>query len=222
MDTLKHLLAFPMYGTAAWLLWVFTLQTGSNALALMLAAAVLVGFCAWLTGRAQASGKPLVPGLAAGLAAVLAVACLVFGARETAPAAPTQTASGDQAPAQSGGKEMASEAFTSGKLADLRAQGKPVFVNFTAAWCVTCQVNERLALGSPQVAKALADVGGVYLKADWTNHDSEIAKLLAEHGRAGVPLYLVYGVGGGDPVVLPQLLTPGAVAGAIRAAGKKA
>ena len=88
MDTLKRLLAFPMYGTAAWLLWVFTLQTGSGALALMLAAAVLVGFCAWLTGRAQAGGKPLVPGLAAGLAAVLAIACLVYGARETAPARP--------------------------------------------------------------------------------------------------------------------------------------
>jgi thiol:disulfide interchange protein DsbD len=223
MDTFKHLLAFPMYGTAAWLLWVFTLQTGSNALALMLAAAVLVGFCAWLVGRAQASGKPLVPGLAAGLAAVLAIACLVFGARETAPAAVAQTASADQlAPAQASGKEMASEAFTPGRLADLRAHGKPVFVNFTAAWCVTCQVNERLALGSPEVAKALADVGGVYLKADWTNHDSEIARLLEQHGRAGVPLYLVYGAGGGDPAVLPQLLTPGAVAQAIRAAGRKA
>ena len=67
------------------------------------------------------------------------------------------------------------------------------------------------------MAKALADVGAVYLKADWTNHDAQIAKLLAEHGRAGVPLYLVYGSGGGDPAVLPQLLTPGAVAQAIRA-----
>jgi thiol:disulfide interchange protein DsbD len=221
MDTLKHLLAFPLYGTAAWLLWVFTLQTGSSALGLLLAAAVLIGLCAWLVGKAQ-TGKPLVPGLAAALAAVLAIACLVFGARETAPSA-AQTATADQAaPAEAGGKEMASEAFTPEKLAALRAQGKPVFVNFTAAWCVTCQVNERLALGSPQVAKALADVGGVYLKADWTNHDGEIAKLLAEHGRAGVPLYLVYGSGGGDPVVLPQLLTPGAVAQAIRAAGKKA
>src|SRR6185312_4352286 len=113
MDTLKHLLAFPMYGTAAWLLWVFTLQTGSGALAAMLAASVLVGFCAWLTGRAQAGGKPLVPGLAAGVAAVLAIACLVYGAKETAPAA-AQTASADQAApaAESGGKEMASEPFT--------------------------------------------------------------------------------------------------------------
>jgi thiol:disulfide interchange protein DsbD len=220
MDTFKHLLAFPMYGTAAWLLWVFTLQAGPSALAWILAAAVLVGFCAWLLGRAQVSGKPLVSGLTAAVAAVLAVACLVSGASQSAPAA-AQTASADAgAPAEAAaGKEAASEPFTPQRLADLQAQGKPVFVNFTAAWCVTCQVNERLALGSAQVAKALADTGAVYLKADWTNHNSEIAKLLAEHGRAGVPLYLVYGAKGGAPRVLPQLLTPGGVAEAIRAAG---
>jgi thiol:disulfide interchange protein DsbD len=218
MDTFKHLLAFPMYGTAAWLLWVFTLQAGSAALAWILAAAVLVGFCAWLVGRAQASGKPLVSGLSAAVAAVLAVTCLVSGARESTPAgAQTIDAS---APAEATGKEAASEPFTPQRLADLQAQGKPVFVNFTAAWCVTCQVNERLALGSAQVAKALADTGAVYLKADWTNHNGEIAKLLAEHGRAGVPLYLVYSAKGGQPAVLPQLLTPGEVAQAIRAAGK--
>jgi thiol:disulfide interchange protein/DsbC/DsbD-like thiol-disulfide interchange protein len=221
MDTFKHVLAFPMYGTAAWLVWVFSLQAGSSGLAAMLAAAVLAGFCAWLLGRAQASGKPLIPGLTAAIAAVLAVACLVAGARETAPAA-AQTASADaSAPAQAPGKEAASEPFTPARLAELQSQGKPVFVNFTAAWCVTCQVNERLALGSPQVARALADAGAVYLKADWTNHDGEIAKLLAEHGRAGVPLYLVYGAKGGSPAVLPQLLTPGGVAQAIRAASAK-
>ncbi|MEI9891410.1 MAG: thioredoxin family protein [Caulobacteraceae bacterium] len=167
----------------------------------MLAAAVLAGFCAWLLGAAQAqtSGKPLIPGIAAVVAAGLAIACLVTGARETAPGAQTastQAGSGEAAPAAPG-KEADSEPFSTQKLADLRAQGKPVFVNFTAAWCVTCQVNERLALGSSTVAKALADTGAVYLKADWTNHDSEIAKLLAQHGRAGVPLYLVYGASGG-------------------------
>jgi thiol:disulfide interchange protein DsbD len=218
MDTFKHILAFPMYGTAAWLLWVFSLQTGSAALALLLTAAVLIGFAAWLVGRAQASAKPLVWGLFATVAAVLAVAALVAGAREMAPpAAQASEASPSEA---APGKEAPSEPFTPARLAELQAEGKPVFVNFTAAWCVTCQVNERLALGSPEVAKALAEVGGVYLKADWTNHNAEIAKLLAEHGRAGVPLYLVYGSGGGDPKVLPQLLTPGQVASAIRAAGK--
>jgi thiol:disulfide interchange protein DsbD len=219
MDTLKHVLAFPMYGTAAWLLWVFTLQAGSGALAALLAAAVLVGLCGWLIGAAQKAGKPLIPGLAAVIAAGLAVACLVVGARQSAPA-PTQTASGEAAPSESGGAEAPSQPFTPEKLAELQAQGKPVFVNFTAAWCVTCQVNERLALGAGSVAKALTDTGTVYLKADWTNHDSAIAKMLADHGRAGVPLYLVYGAGGGDPVVLPQLLTPGSVVSAIKAAAK--
>jgi thiol:disulfide interchange protein DsbD len=224
MDTFKHLLAFPMYGTAAWLLWVFTLQTGSSALALMLAAAVLVGFCAWLVGEAQSAGQRRMQGVLGVLAVVAAgtaVLCLAAGAKEKpAVSASADAAPADSAPADSGGAEAPSQPFTPEKLADLRARGKPVFVNFTAAWCVTCQVNERLALGAGSVAKAIADTGTVYLKADWTNHDSQIAKLLAEHGRAGVPLYLVYGAGGGDPVVLPQLLTPGGVAAAIRAAAK--
>jgi thiol:disulfide interchange protein DsbD len=213
MDTFKHVLAFPMYAAAAWLAWVFTLQTSPDALALMLAAAVLTGFCAWLLGLAQRAGKPLAPGLLAGLAAVLAVGCLAIGARET-PAPTVQTASA------SGGASAAEEQpFTPDKLAELRSQGRPVFVNFTAAWCVTCQVNERLALASPEVARALADAHAVYLKADWTNRDGDIARILAEHGRAGVPLYQVYGAKG-DPAVLPQLLTPGIVSKAIRTAAR--
>ncbi len=217
MDTLRHVLAFPMYGTAAWLLWVFTLQAGSSALAALLAAAVLAGLFAWLIGAAQRAGGAIVPGVAAALAAGLAVACLVVGARQTAPA---QTVSSSAAAPASASAEAPSEPYTPQRLADLRAQGKPVFVNFTAAWCVTCQVNERLALGAGSVAKAIADTGTVYLKADWTNHDATIAKTLADHGRAGVPLYLVYGAGGGDPVVLPQLLTPGAVVAALQTAAK--
>lgn len=222
MDTLKHVLAFPMYGTAAWLLWVFTLQAGSGALAALLAAAVLAGLCAWLIGAAQRAALSGIKGFllrfSAAVAAGLAIACLTAGALQHAPAA--AVADGGAAPSEAGGREAPSQPFTPEKLADLRAQGKPVFVNFTAAWCVTCQVNERLALGAGSVAKALADTGTVYLKADWTNHDGAIAKMLADHGRAGVPLYLVYGAGGGDPVVLPQLLTPGSVVAAIKAAAK--
>jgi thiol:disulfide interchange protein len=217
MDTLRHLLAFPMYATAAWLVWVFTLQAGSGALAALLAAAVLAGLFAWLIGKAQTSAKPVLPAVAAAVAAILAVACLVAGARQT-PAQTSETTG--STPAERGGAEAPSQPYTPEKLAELRAQGRPVFVNFTAAWCVTCQVNERLALGSGAVAKALADTGAVYLKADWTNHDAAIAKALAEQGRAGVPLYLVYGAGGGDPVVLPQLLTPGVVVAALHDAAK--
>jgi thiol:disulfide interchange protein DsbD len=90
-----------------------------------------------------------------------------------------------------------------------------VFVNFTAAWCVTCQVNEKVALDTREAADAFRRTGAVYLRADWTNRDGAIAKALSDEGRAGVPLYLVYGAGGGAPKVLPQLLTPGLVARAL-------
>lgn len=90
-----------------------------------------------------------------------------------------------------------------------------MFVNFTAAWCVTCQVNERVAFSSPTVAAAFKRSGTVYLVADWTNRDGAIAKALAEQGRIGVPLYLVYPAKGGPPRVLPQLLTPAIVVEAL-------
>ena len=109
-------------------------------------------------------------------------------------------------------------AFSPARLAELRGQGKAVFVDFTAAWCVTCKVNEKLALSSRAVSDAFARTGAVYMVADWTSRDAVIAKTLAEHGRAGVPLYLVYGKAGGEPVVLPQLLTEGAVVSALDAA----
>jgi thiol:disulfide interchange protein DsbD len=95
-----------------------------------------------------------------------------------------------------------------------------VFVNYTAAWCVTCQVNEKVALSTQGVADALKRNGAVYLKADWTRKDADIAQELAAHGRAGVPLYLVYPARGGAPKVLPQLLTEGMVAKALDAAAK--
>ena len=126
----------------------------------------------------------------------------------------------DQAAPATG--EAASEPWSAARLAELRAQGRPVFVNFTAAWCVTCQVNDRAALSSPAVAEAFKRTGAVYLKGDWTNRDGAIAAELAAHGRAGVPLYLIYDAKGGEPVVLPQLLTEGMVAKALEEAARPA
>ena len=111
---------------------------------------------------------------------------------------------------------MPYEAYSPEALAAARAAGKPVFVNFTAAWCVTCQVNEKVALTSQGVADAFQQTGAVYLKADWTRKDAGIAAELARHGRAGVPLYLVYGAKGGDGVILPQILTEGLVVRALK------
>ena len=116
---------------------------------------------------------------------------------------------------------MSSEAFSPRRLAELRAQGVPVFVNFTAAWCITCLVNERVALRSPEVAAAFARKGVVYLKADWTNRDAQIAEVLASFGRNGVPLYVLYppaaaaGAAAGEPTVLPQILSEGTIIEAI-------
>jgi thiol:disulfide interchange protein DsbD len=110
------------------------------------------------------------------------------------------------------------EPWSPERVAALQAQGKPVFVDFTAAWCVTCQVNERTALATPAVSSAFAQTGAVYLKADWTNRDAAIANALTAEGRSGVPLYLVYGKGP-TPRVLPQLLTSGIVVEALNQAG---
>lgn len=217
MEGFRRLLAFPMYGAAAWLVWVLSVQSGSTGLARLLGVSVILAFGAWSAGVAQhrsaSGGKALVPRLAALVAIGFALAAAVWPAYDDPQAAAT-----DAAPATA---VVPYEAYSPERLAALRAEGKPVFVNYTAAWCVTCQVNEKVALSTQGVADALRRTGAVYLKADWTRKDADIAAELAAHGRAGVPLYLVYPAGGGEPAVLPQLLTEGIIAKALgKAAGK--
>ena len=212
MDGFKKLLAFPMYGAAAWLAWVLTLQAGDTGLARIFAAAVVLALGAWLLGVAQRrhaqGGRPLA---VAGIGAVLAVAA------SAAAVWPNYAEPGAAVASAGGGKaDVPYEAYSPEALAAARAAGKPVFVNFTAAWCVTCQVNERVALTSQSVADAFKESGAVYLKADWTRKDAVIEAELAKHGRAGVPLYLVYGAKGGEGVILPQILTEGLVIQALK------
>ncbi|HXQ17056.1 MAG TPA: thioredoxin family protein [Caulobacteraceae bacterium] len=214
MIVMKNALAFPMYGAAAWLLWVLAAQTDRGSLAAALAAAVLVGLAAWIFGMAQrrsALGKRAWSGFAiAGVSAALAVAAIAAAPYDAPPS------SGNVAIAAG----IPSEPWSPERVAALRAAGKPVFVDFTAAWCVTCQVNEQTALNTAEAVKAFQRTGAIYLKADWTNRDAAIAKALADQGRVGVPLYLVYGKDGGAPQVLPQLLTSGLVATALDTAAK--
>jgi thiol:disulfide interchange protein DsbD len=222
MDGFRKLLAFPMYAAALWLTWVFAQQAGSGALASLFAVGLLVAFLAWRFGIVQSSGRQSTASLVE--SGVLIVAGLAsfgvsFGVIGNSPPASTpDTVSTAQAEA------LPSEPFSPERLAALQAEGRPVFVNFTADWCVTCKVNEQAALASGKVAAAFRDTGVVYLKGDWTKRDDVIARTLAEHGRSGVPLYLLYGAGGGRPQILPQLLTEGAVVAALEkaAAGSSA
>jgi thiol:disulfide interchange protein DsbD len=220
MDVLKKGLAFPMYATAAWLAWVFSQQTGSIPLAALLAASVLVAFAAWLYGLAQArsiAGKGgAVPFIVAFVALAAAIALVVLAARGEPPAPPPMV---EGAPAASGAS-LAAEPWSPEKAKALQAEGKVVMVDFTADWCVTCKVNEGAALKGQRLADTFKANNAVLLRADWTKRDATIAAALAEHGRAGVPLYLVYPKGSGEPVILPQLLTEGLVIEAVETAAK--
>jgi thiol:disulfide interchange protein DsbD len=204
-----------MYGAAAWLAWVLAVQAGPDLLARLLAAGVALSFACWLAGLAQRRSLLGQPARALGVVAlgvaVLSVAAAVWPT-------PAQAVAEVSAPSGTDASGLAYETYTPERLAALRAEGRAVFVNYTAAWCVTCQVNERVAFSTRTAAEAFAVSGTVYLKADWTRRDAVIAEDLARFGRAGVPLYLVYPAGGGDPEVLPQLLTPDMVARAVKAA----
>ncbi|MCR5877759.1 thioredoxin family protein [Phenylobacterium sp. J367] len=116
---------------------------------------------------------------------------------------------------------MPYEAWSPERVAALQAEGRPVMVNFTAAWCVSCQVNDKVAISRQGVADAMAANNVAYLKADWTRKDEVIAAELARHGRAGVPLYLVYGAKGGEPDILPNILTEGTVIKALETAARR-
>ncbi len=215
MDMAKKLLAFPVYATAAWLLWVLTQQIGPASLAAALAGAVLTGFAAWAWGMSQGARHPLIGAGVAAVAFALAVAASLIVIKPDA--APLSAASAS-APAGPGAGPAASadfEAFTPARLASLRDAGTPVLLNATAAWCITCLVNEQVALSQPEVVARLEAADIVYMKADWTRRDPEITRLLDGFGRSGVPLYVLYPANGGDPVVLPQVLTPRIVLDAI-------
>jgi thiol:disulfide interchange protein DsbD len=189
MEKLRRIMAWPMYGAALWLVWVLWAQSGWAGVALALAGGLGLGLAAWVFGRAQREGQR---GLAPVLAALALLVALPFGLT-AAPPPPV-------------GSDIA-ESWSPARVEALRAEGKGVFLNVTAAWCITCQVNERIALRRDAVQAAMAARGIVYLKADWTRGDPAIAALLRSHGREGVPLYLFWPSGGSEAVILPEVLT---------------
>jgi thiol:disulfide interchange protein/DsbC/DsbD-like thiol-disulfide interchange protein len=207
----KQFLAFPMYGAAAWLLWVLTQEAGAQALIAALAGMIALAFAVWVwdASRNARSGWRVAGAALAALSLAAALAAVVVSGGSEPAATPAQAMTSEGIP---------SDAYSEARLASLRASGRPVFVDATAAWCITCLVNEKVALSSASVREAFARNRVALLVADWTRRDAAITRLLEAHGRSGVPLYLYYAPGASDADVLPQVLTPDAVLSAIGAA----
>jgi thiol:disulfide interchange protein DsbD len=188
----RQALAFPLYATVVWLAWVLGMQSGLDALGRFALALVALAFAAWAYGLAQAGA-----GRARFAAAAGALLALWLAWPAAVPAAPP--------PDRAAASDPAWEAWSPARVAQLTASGTPVFVDFTAAWCVTCQVNKQLVLQNPAVRAAFAERGVALLRADWTNRDPAIGAALAALGRTGVPVYVLHRPGAA-PEVLPELL----------------
>jgi len=218
MDTMKQVFAFPMYASAAWLLWVLAQQTAEFGLAAALAGAVLIALAAWAYEKSRVSDTAgrVAARATALVALLLAIALPVQFARE--PGA-TRAMQPDGARA-----ETAWQPYDAARVAELNAAGKPILINFTASWCLTCLINERNAFADGAVQDMLRAKGVTLMKGDWTNRDPEITRALRTYGRAGVPLYVVYNAkpGSSAPLLLPQLLSAGVVQDAFAALPSRA
>ncbi len=213
MDTLKQLFAFPIYASAAWLLWVLSHETSSFGLAAALAGTVLVGLAAWAYQKSNSSsGGGRITVLVTAVAALLIAVILPVRFSGVASASTAESAQ-----ARPGVDEW--QPYSAARVAELSAAGRPLLVNFTASWCLTCLVNERNAFADSAVQEIFRDKKVILMKGDWTNRDPAITHALAAFGRAGVPLYVVYNSHpGSEPLILPQILTASVVESAFSSA----
>ncbi len=202
MDRLRQFLAFPMYASAVWMIWVLIQQTGADGVIYALGGMILIAFAIWLLKLG--SGASAATWVRRGLAAVAVLLAFAAALKLEDGSATAASASGGPS---AGVNFDGWERFSRARMNEAVAAGKPVFVDFTAAWCITCLVNERVALETQAVRHAFEQAGVVKLKGDWTNRDPEITSSLKELGRAGVPLYLFWAPGAAQPKILPQVLT---------------
>ncbi len=209
MDILKQAISVPIFGTVIWLAWVVAQAYGANLLLALLSVFLLLAIAGWFLGRWPA--KRGATAVAAVILLVVVAACIVapkkFGAAPSS--APAATSSGGAAAAN------AWQPWSADAVQHALAAGQPVFVDFTASWCLSCQVNERVALDRPEVMQAFAAANVVLLRADWTREDPAITQALTDLGRSGVPVYALYMPGQSTPQLLPQVLTPGIVTDAL-------
>jgi thiol:disulfide interchange protein DsbD len=202
-----------------WLAWVLAQAYGAGILAALLASFLLLAIAGWFLGRWPAKRWATVVA-ALILLGVIGISAFAPEKLAVAPAAPTaqDAAALASIPSDRRGWQPWSEAAVSRSL----AAGQPVFVDFTASWCLSCQVNERVALNQASVQKAFLDGNVVLLRADWTRHDEAITQTLTALGRSGVPAYALYAPGEKSPRLLPEVLTPGIVTDALEQLPKPA
>ncbi len=218
MESLRQFFAFPMFATSAWLAWVLGQQAGLDAVFALAVAAVLLGLGAWLFGRfVQTRGlrKARVAALAALIAVASAGWLAIRYASDGNVPAPSVAGSADRVPAVPSLDASVWEPWSRQRVTQALAEGRPVFVDFTAAWCVSCQANKKLVLDRDAIVQEMARRNVLRLRADWTQRDPAITAELAHHGRNGVPLYLLYDSPSRPPRVLPELLTVGIVSDAL-------
>jgi thiol:disulfide interchange protein len=209
MEVLKQAVAVPIFATVIWLVWVFTQTTGANPLAALLGGFLLLAVAGWILGRWPAKAGAT---WAAVLVILCAVAVPVFGlsAFDVGPVAVSAKSAANSA----GSTDW--QPFTPEIVAASRAAGHPVLVDFTASWCLSCQVNERVVLRRADVEQRLHAGNLVLVRADWTRHDEAISQTLAALGRSGIPVYALYPADpAAAPQLLPEVLTPGIIFSAL-------
>jgi thiol:disulfide interchange protein DsbD len=202
MDVLKQAISVPIFATVIWLAWVLAQAYGAAMLAALLTMFLLLAIAGWFLGRWPA--RRWATSVAV-LIVLSAVSMFVFASKSLIAAVPVSGA------AETHGWEP----WSAGAVVRYQSQGRPVFVDFTASWCLSCEVNERVALSKPDVQKAFADANVALLRADWTQHDDAITETLSSLGRSGVPAYALYVPGETSPRLLPEVLTPGIVTDAL-------
>jgi thiol:disulfide interchange protein DsbD len=196
MLRLRHLLAFPLYATVIWLAWVLGAQLDNDAVGRLGAMLVLIALALWLWPAMRGGNRLWGAAAIAAMASAVAIGWPLFTAVPSSDAAAVKTALPESGPWRS---------YNADRIVQLTSNGRPVFVDFTAAWCVTCQVNKQLVLNTDAVQQAFIGSNVALVRADWTRRDPEIGRALAALGRNGVPVYVLYRPGKA-PLLLPEVL----------------
>jgi thiol:disulfide interchange protein len=204
MEILRQAISVPIFCTVIWLAWVLAQAYGAAVLAALLVCLLLLAVAGWFLGRWPAQ-RWATAVAAVILLCVVSISAFAPGKLAAAP----EVQSGVQSQQQW-------EPWSQDALNKYQAQGRPVLVDFTASWCLSCQVNERVAFSHPAVKQALQAANVALLKADWTRHDEAITQALAALDRSGVPAYALYAPGQSEPQMLPEVLTPGIVIDAVK------